>query len=251
MEVHHHLRHKGKPRKISEYLFEFLVLFVAITGSFFAENLREHIIETKQEKEYVKSLLQDLTADSLIINYSIMRNKEQIAGLDSLLLLMEKDMSGNEIRQFYYYNLKYAVNYNGYNPTMRTMSQLMNTGGLRLITKKSVSDGIILYDNAIKLLDKQGDLLETRYSEMIDQQSNTIDLPAVIKLRKKAQAKKVQAGKFENFPAKLLINPKKTQVFYFNLTIFKGTIYGYNQRLEALNQQSIRLKELLRREYRI
>ena len=52
MEIHHHPKHSEKPRKYKEYVFEFLVIFVAITGSFFAENLREHFVDSHKEKEY-------------------------------------------------------------------------------------------------------------------------------------------------------------------------------------------------------
>ena len=48
MEVHHHpqLTHQPKPWK--EYLLEGLMIFIAVTLGFFAENLREHISDSQQ-----------------------------------------------------------------------------------------------------------------------------------------------------------------------------------------------------------
>ena len=44
MEVHHHpdLHHKAKPWK--EYFLEFIMIFLAVTMGFFAENIREHYV---------------------------------------------------------------------------------------------------------------------------------------------------------------------------------------------------------------
>src|SRR5450432_3174575 len=54
MEVHHHpqLEHKAKPWR--EYLLEGLMIFLAVTMGFFAENLREHISESNRENEFAK-----------------------------------------------------------------------------------------------------------------------------------------------------------------------------------------------------
>jgi hypothetical protein len=42
MEVHHHSHH---PKKWKEYITEFLMLFLAVSLGFMAENIREHQIE--------------------------------------------------------------------------------------------------------------------------------------------------------------------------------------------------------------
>jgi len=64
MEVHHH---SHQPKKIKEYLTEFLMLFVAVTMGFFAENLREHkVVEHRMEENYA-SLLEDLHQDQVKI----------------------------------------------------------------------------------------------------------------------------------------------------------------------------------------
>ena len=97
MEIPHHLKHSKKARKNKEYLFEFLIIFVAITGSYFAENLREHFVDRHKEKEYMESMLQDLRSDSANLVRVIELNKEQIKGLDSLLNLMNNKLENNEI----------------------------------------------------------------------------------------------------------------------------------------------------------
>jgi hypothetical protein len=246
MEIHHHPKHSGNDRNYKEYLFEFLVIFVAIVGSFFAENLREHYVERHKEKDYMKSMLQDLKTDTVSLGILIMQNKEQIKGIDSLLSIMRTKMSRNDIKLFYYYDLKYTSNFNGFIPVVRTISQLMNTGGLELVKVKSVADGIVNYNNSVNSVLKQGELLETRFIKSLEQQTEIIDLLSLMKSHNG-----LSFNKSENYPDLLTTDKKKINTYYFNITIFKGSIYGYNQRLEVLNDQAHSLIKLIQNEYNL
>ncbi len=62
MEVHSHTHTPRK--KWTHYIWEFFMLFLAVTLGFFVENQREHIVERKKEKEYVSSIIQDLRSDT-------------------------------------------------------------------------------------------------------------------------------------------------------------------------------------------
>ncbi len=63
MEVHHH-GHVHEKKKWKEYLFQFLMLFLAVTLGFFVENQREHYVEHKRAKEFAKLLVDDLIIDT-------------------------------------------------------------------------------------------------------------------------------------------------------------------------------------------
>lgn len=52
MEVHHHPHVEKKG--IKEYFLEFLMIFLAVTLGFFAENVREHFDEEKTTKQYLE-----------------------------------------------------------------------------------------------------------------------------------------------------------------------------------------------------
>src|SRR5437763_1768379 len=54
MEVHHHP--KVEKKNFKEYFLEGLMIFLAVTLGFFAECLREHIIDKSKEQEYISSL---------------------------------------------------------------------------------------------------------------------------------------------------------------------------------------------------
>jgi len=60
MEVHAHSHTERK--KFTHYLWEFLMLFLAVFCGFLAENLREHIIEHKRARAYAESFYQIVLA---------------------------------------------------------------------------------------------------------------------------------------------------------------------------------------------
>ena len=102
MEVHHHAHHEGK-KNWKSYFWEFLMLFLAVFCGFLAENQREHIVEHQREKEYMKSMLEDLKHDTSEFQYNIGEiNHYYITVLNiSSLLLFSEDFSDSTIRAMY------------------------------------------------------------------------------------------------------------------------------------------------------
>src|SRR5277367_100340 len=89
MEVHHHpdLHHKSKNFK--EYFLEFLMIFLAVTLGFFAENIREYFVDKGKEKEYIRSFAEDLSNDEIQLPHLISFIRWQIHAADSLPLLLK------------------------------------------------------------------------------------------------------------------------------------------------------------------
>ena len=245
MEIPHHIKHSKKAREKKEYLFEFLIIFIAIIGSYLAENLREHFVDRHKEKVYMESMIQDLKSDSANLVRVIELNREQINGLDSLLNLMYNKLGSKEAKQFCNYDLKYALYYNSFNPMNRTIIQLMNTGGLGLIKVKAVSDGIVGYDNFKNSVLKQAELLENRFTKIVDQQTEIIDFLSIMKSRK-------GSSPFQQKKYPVLTTDTKTiHAYYFNITVFKASINEYTQRTDELLKQAISLIQLIKKEYNL
>ena len=57
MEVHHHPDNHHNSKKWKEYFSEFLMIFLAVTLGFFAENIREHLTNSAKEKEYIAGFI--------------------------------------------------------------------------------------------------------------------------------------------------------------------------------------------------
>src|ERR1700741_2867538 len=129
MEVHHHPHVEKKNFK--EYLLEGLMIFLAVSMGFIAENIRESITAREKEKQYMESMIQDLKEDTIKINTGIKRNVNRVAGLDSLLNYLKNipytDSVLNKI-----YELRKHLRYRAEVLfTKRTLVQLKNSGGMQ------------------------------------------------------------------------------------------------------------------------
>jgi hypothetical protein len=150
MEVHHHpdLHHKNK--KWKDYLLEFLMIFLAVTLGFFAEGLREHMSEKRIEKEYMESFVADLNADIERFNVIIPIEETSINGLDTLLsTIAHIPFNDSDTRMLYYLSRKYTMSIEPMSYSLGTITQLKNSGGLRLISNKTASDSIISYNKTV------------------------------------------------------------------------------------------------------
>src|SRR5271169_6835918 len=92
MEVHHHpeLPH-GEKKRFKEYFLEFLMIFLAVTLGFVAENLREHITSRSKEKEYIRAFVRNVQEDTARLRYIIQFDSVQVAGIDQFLRLRHAD----------------------------------------------------------------------------------------------------------------------------------------------------------------
>jgi len=152
MEVHHHSHTPRK--KWTHYLWEFLMLFLAVFCGFLAEYQLEHIIENQREEKYIASFIEDLKADTVKINQVLRASIEQQRGLDTLMKILKEPGFVNKADKFD----KYGANIFPlivFYQTDRTLQQLKNAGGLRLIRSQAASDSIIAYDNMIKEVEEQ------------------------------------------------------------------------------------------------
>ena len=149
MEVHHH-SHTAR-KKWTHYFWEFLMLFLAVFCGFLAEYQLEHKIEKDREKQYMASLYQDLKTDTLNMSSLLKGTIEDIANYDSLFDIFKNKKYLKETSNTYYYGRK-LVNLRRFYPTDGTITQLENSGGLRLIRKRNIVDSLLSYKLAISSL---------------------------------------------------------------------------------------------------
>ena len=148
MEVHHHSHTSSQ--KWTHYFWEFFMLFLAVTLGFFVENQREHFIEHKREKQYMVSMLRDLTQDLKNIKSAIQNRKSKSQIADSLTsMLIDGDYSG-ETSLIYFCARRFSIAGFVFHPTDGTLMQLKNSGGLRLIRKQSVVESLQDYYNSFQ-----------------------------------------------------------------------------------------------------
>ena len=145
MEVHSHTHTPRK--KWTHYLWEFIMLFLAVFCGFMAENFREHTVEHRREKQYMVSLVSDMVLDIESLKQSSASRKQLINYYDSLVLLLEHRDKNNMNDIYFYARPLFRMTPFSYHD--RTIVQLKSSGGLRLVRNKKVADSITIYDNEI------------------------------------------------------------------------------------------------------
>ena len=147
MEVHAHTHTERK--KFTHYLWEFLMLFLAVFCGFLAENQREHIVEHQREKKFVESLLEDLKKDTADLENDIPFWNHYLNRVDTLQAELKKPAAQrNQI--LVYRCMANMRRYNNFEYHDRTIDQLKNAGNFRLIRNKKIADSLIDYDANIR-----------------------------------------------------------------------------------------------------
>ncbi len=156
MEVHAHTHTARK--KWTHYFWEFLMLFLAVFAGFLAENQREHYVEHLREKQFIKSLVNDLKVDTARLNSLIEHRITRELLLDSLTSLLNNENADRYTKDIYFLaTVIPRITLFQFTPNDGTMQQLKNAGGLRLIRSHTITDSIINYDNAIRSLNRLDD----------------------------------------------------------------------------------------------
>ena len=136
------------------------MLFLAVFCGFLAENQREHYIEHLREKQYMRSLLEDLQTDTATINRVHSRALTQLSFLDSLIDLGNHiPVKAENINKLYFLQGK-STRFLNIRFEDGTSSQLKNAGGMRLIRKEEVAKAIREYWDHIETLYRIRDRLE-------------------------------------------------------------------------------------------
>jgi len=167
-----------KKRNWKSYFKEFFMLFLAVFCGFLAENYRESLSVRKIEKEYIKSLVEDLKTDTTNLSLYSSFRKEKSVLMDSLagmLLSNERNLMGNQI----YFLARQVFNEQAFIYSDGTIQQLKNAGNLRLISKRNVVNELLTYEKKVKVLegwDENDNKTKTTFREMGGKVFNSSEL---------------------------------------------------------------------------
>ena len=151
MEVHHHpdLHHNSK--KWKEYFLEFLMIFLAVTMGFFAENIRENYVEHKRAREYASLLIEDLATDTVAFNNAARVMNLIITAGDSLGNLLRSDPKLIVGGKLYYYEYLSSTRWNLISHDA-TLQQLKSSGALRYLGDTSLIRKIMNYEESVQVI---------------------------------------------------------------------------------------------------
>jgi hypothetical protein len=143
MEVHHHSHH---PKKWKEYITEFLMLFLAVTLGFMAENVREHQIVAHQTESVIAQLYHELQKDTASLHrIDLIHNKQDTATIVLENYILNTDLEANKVNLFYLHN--YLCTRDGiFETSCIALDQLKFAGILKNVKDSKLRDCIEKYD---------------------------------------------------------------------------------------------------------
>jgi hypothetical protein len=144
MEVHNHTHSARK--KWTHYLWEFLMLFLAVFCGFLAENQREHIVEHRRVRESMQAVVENLKYDTVRCRVNAESNIVDGLGLDSLREELKKAIAGEvDGNKLYYLILQYTNDFGQAIFNTSAISELKNSGSLRLVKNKKIVEAMADY----------------------------------------------------------------------------------------------------------
>jgi hypothetical protein len=129
MEVHQ--PHSHHSRKWKDYLYEFLMLFLAVTAGFFVENKREYYIEHERAAQFSRLLLADLQQDSTMFENRNRDIRSMQQGYDTLIYQLTQKVGATDIEILE--TLLPLVYVFDFPATATTYNQMKSSGALRYL----------------------------------------------------------------------------------------------------------------------
>src|SRR6202034_3171559 len=136
------------------YFFEFFMMFLAVFLGFLADSLRERQGEKKQERVYMKNMLEDLRADIVLCTNYTENNKVVFELIDTLVRLIKSPERKQHITKLAYTARMILPQFKQLFQTERTYEQMKNSGTLRLISSQEVANSISYYYYSVSELKK-------------------------------------------------------------------------------------------------
>jgi hypothetical protein len=246
MEVHHHSHDPAaphSPKNWKSYFWEFLMLFLAVFCGFLAEYQLEQTIERHREKEFIHSMVEDALADRTQIQATIMANEARIKYADSLAAICYAYTGTAEQR------IQMGLYWRGaihrpdlVYPIDRTLFQLKNAGGMRLIQNKSAADSIIAYDNAGKRLLNQQSYYEKYLDQVTEQGAQLLNFKGLMGRSPSSQNTLA-------IPELIQSDEVQLKVLANKLLMFKGVLSMYVIRLNEMERMGKSMVETLQLKY--
>ena len=243
MEVHHHSHH---PKKWKEYITEFLMLFLAVSLGFMAENIREHQIEKQREIAYLKNVHEDLKLDLINIDNVFNSNTIRLQAMDTLFTIINNNTITNEDVYYYIRNLALRATFES---SHVGLDQIKSAGGLRMVKNPEIISGIQEYERALDALDKLENVRE-RTLEQARFKMAVVFEPSISYEMLVGQGQGIMRFNRPNKADAILQNNKQAVKELLNLVTFGLNSNKYlNTNLEKLKKIGQKLDSAIVKEY--
>ena len=229
------------------------MLFLAVFLGFIAENIREHYAERKKAREYVESFYEDLKADTARISGYTNFDEEKIQGLGNLGRCYDTVLKNGKGASCLMDVIKNTAVNRPFMWTERTLKQLDNAGGFRLLNKED-ADSITSYE---KEFNNFQDFQSTVFQRAQDNVRNTFNELGNFKANEPMF--RLEAGKIissetftnEKVTIPILFSGDRAAINkYFNeVLLYYRVTYNHRRMLLDLKGQQARLIDYFKEKY--
>ena len=159
MEVHAHAHTERK--KFTHYLWEFLMLFLAVFAGFLAENKREHIVEKRRAHQFMQSMLLDVQDNMVHLDSLMKQDRMIIANHDSLVNWLISDSA--TIDRAAFAKKMGAVWIRNFFLRKETYEQMKSSGSLRYVGNIDFIRKMMTYDIITNFAQMRNQEFEKKY----------------------------------------------------------------------------------------
>ena len=243
MEVHAH-SHTAR-KKWTHYFWEFLMLFLAVFCGFLAEYQLEHKIERDREKKFIQTFIEDLKTDTAAIRQNIFFRQNKMKLMDSFMLLLNSQQIKGHENELYYFGRTFVRGLR-FQSNDRTITQLKNSGSLRLIRNEKAADSMISYQKLVDYIyyNQEDDRIERRAADPL---LSHIFNPFVFE--------KMLTMEGINRPTDNPTLRSYDKNLHFDLAYYvhqlRGSNFQIELRLKLLNEKAINMIAFLQNEYHL
>jgi len=160
MEVHHHQHSHGK-KNWRSYIWEFTMLFLAVSLGFFAENQREHYIENERMHRFLQSMQLDIESNRIVLDSALNENNKMIASYDTIVNLLESNSPSIDRAEFA--RQLGTVWLRGFINRDETFEQMKASGSLRYIGDFALLTAILDYQRRSNFAQYRTEHFEQKY----------------------------------------------------------------------------------------
>lgn len=236
----------GSKRDWTSYLKEFLMLFLAVFAGFLAENYRESLNNNQREKDYIKSLIEDLKTDTINLNITIDDAFEKEKDMDILLDIIPRLTEGYD--SVIHQKMRSILSYTNFIKADKTMQQLKYSGAMQLIKNQLAVDAITNYDLLNKNLEPYAVSLEMMFQNLRASRYELID---VVDLQRDLKTKTWSELTSTKKKYLLKIDPALFGKFNNQIYGFKNLSILIRKKEENIKVEANKLISILQEEYNL
>jgi hypothetical protein len=249
MEVHHHpdLHHEKKPWK--EYFLEFLMIFLAVTMGFFAENLREKITDSQKIHEYMQSMVSDLQSDITLYRYSVSFNRQYGQMIDTIITSFT--VNKNNKAEVYFMARTLTMGSSVIAPNAKTFEQMKSSGTMRLVGNQRIADSIASYYQWSRKFDYWSEMQRQRINDILNVNDKIFDAALFYSIAKEMRSPKKSVPNLRYNPKLISSDPVLINSVLMRYQYYYGILNIMNQHALTASSQASLLIKLLKKEYHL